>query len=141
MANKTISTQSATIRVKVGAAAFVKLGGIVSFSGLGGGSGTVIDSTDLDSTAREKLMGLADEGTFTVNCNYHDDDVGQVALMTARADRSLVSFELKLPGITQVYKWDGFVQTGETSGGVDAKVERAFAIEITGSVTRGTAAV
>lgn len=140
MANKTISTQGATIRVKNGAS-WVKLGGIVSFSGLGGGSATVIDSTDLDSTAREKLIGLADEGTFTINCNYHDDDVGQVALMAARASSSLISLELKLPGVTQVYKFDGYVQTGETSGAVDTKAERAFSVEITGAVTRGTAAV
>jgi hypothetical protein len=47
---------------------FLKIGNITDITGPGG-QGTVIDVSNLDSVAREKLMGLFDEGQLQFNIN------------------------------------------------------------------------
>lgn len=133
MAIKTVSTKGTNLTVKLGTATAVKVGGVKDFSGLGGGSTAIIDATDLDSTAKEKLMGLPDEGTCSFSMNYQPTDAGQAALETARGTREVAKFELTLGA--QKFAWDGFVTKVEKSGGVDALVALAVDVEITGPIT------
>ena len=67
-----------------------------SFSGFDG-SATEIDVTDLDSTAKEKRLGLMDNGSFSIDVNVNIADPGQAALKAAQKASSLESFKLQYP--------------------------------------------
>lgn len=56
-----------------------KIGQITGFSGVGGQAGE-IDVTDMDSTAREFVAGLKDNGTVTINVNWDPTDASHVTL-------------------------------------------------------------
>lgn len=112
---------------------FSTVGEVVDFDGPGG-SASVIDVTHLGSTAKEKRMGLMDEGQFSFNLNYVPDDAGQQALRAARAARSLKTFQLTYTDGT-VDTFDGYVLSFSRSGGVDAKVSGSVTVEISGPVT------
>lgn len=53
------------------------------------GEAAEIDTTDLDSEATEFMMGLPDNGKFSVSGHAIDDDPGQVACLAAREAQEL----------------------------------------------------
>jgi hypothetical protein len=57
---------------------------------------TVLDASNLDSVAREKLPGLPDEGQFTFKINLDPADTVHLAVKTARRNRTLCEFKLTL---------------------------------------------
>jgi len=132
-------SQGTTLKIKIGSATAIKIEGFKDFSGIGGGAPTIIDVSDLDSTAKEKIVGLADEGQASFSFNYDPDDAGQSALEDARIDRTLCQFIITLPSGT-TFTFSGYVLTCEKSAGVDAIVPLAVTVEITGQVVKGTAA-
>jgi len=98
-----------------------------------GGSAAVIDVTHLLSTAKEKRMGVMDEGQYTFALNRIFGDTGQDALETARAARNLKGWKLTYSDTTY-QTWNGYVLAFSTSGAVDGKVAGSVTIEITGAV-------
>ena len=106
---------------------------IVSFSGFDG-SAAEIDTTSLESTAKEFLMGLQDFGNFTLEANYLPDDTGQDLLRAAKASRAVQAFKITFSDSSEA-TFQGYVLSASVSGGVDAKVDTSFAIRITGDVT------
>ena len=74
------------------------IGQITGFNGPSGSAG-VIDVTSLASTAKEKLMGLRDEGQVTLDVLY-DPATADASLHNAlkedRATRTLRKFEIAL---------------------------------------------
>ncbi len=123
-----IVTQSTTLSIDS-----QLVGEVVDFSGPGG-SASVIDATHLGSTAKEKLMGLPDEGQFTFNLNLDPQDEGQGDLRDARIARSKNTYLLTLSDGTTL-SFDGFCLEFSIAGGVDALVSASCTIEITGPVT------
>ncbi len=113
---------------------FNTVGEVISFDGPGG-SATVIDATHLASTAREKLMGLPDEGQFSMELNLDPSDTEQVGLKDDRVNRTKRNFELLLTdaGPTKL-SFAGFVLEYRISGGVDDKINLSVVIEITGAI-------
>lgn len=107
---------------------------ITDFSGPGG-SASVIDVSTLCSTRKEKIMGLPDEGQFSITGNYDPEDSAQLFLQTLRAGRTLGSFRLSLSDspITHL-TFSGYVLSFQISGAVDQKVTFTATIEITGEV-------
>lgn len=134
MATKASTSKKSTLEIKVGNT-FSKVAGLKDFSGLGGGSPAILDATDLDSDAKEKLTGLQDEGSVKLTFNYIAKDAGQVAMQNARSASSVATFKLTIPNAGKVYTFDGYVQTFEIMGGVDKIVEASSNVEITGAVT------
>ena len=59
------------------------VGGLMSFDGPAGSS-PVIDITNLASTAREKLVGIQDEGQVSGELLFLPTDVAQISLRTDR---------------------------------------------------------
>jgi hypothetical protein len=112
---------------------WVGVGEVIDFDGPGG-SASVIDATHLTSTAREKLMGIPDEGQFTFSLNRVFSDTGQIAVFTARANRLKKSWKVTYTDTT-VQEFEGYVLQFSTSGGVDDKVNGSVTIEITGAVS------
>lgn len=114
---------------------FSAIGEITSFTGPGG-SASVIDVSHLGSTAREKIMGLPDEGQFSFEGNYLTGDTnGQQALQADRAARTLRRFQISLTDSpATLVEFNGYVLEFSLSGGVDAVIAYSCTIEITGAV-------
>lgn len=115
----------------------VVIGNVTDFTGPEG-SATVIDVTDLDSTAKEKILGIRDEGQFTFGVNYDPSETSHIAVATARASGAVQAFEIDL-GSTNPMTFDGFVLGFSIEGGVDAAMTGSVSVEITGAVTWPTA--
>lgn len=108
---------------------------VKSFTGPGG-SAAVIDVTDLDSVAREKRMGLTDEGTFSFEIHYIPQDTTHAQLRTDRANRTLRNFQVTFADLlSTTLSFAGYVTEFNTSGAVDDVVAASVSIEITGAVT------
>jgi len=108
---------------------------IKSFSGPGG-SASIIDVTDLQSTSKEKRMGLADEGQISFTMNYVPTDAVHVLLRADRASRVIRGFKAKFTDAgPTAWTFNAFVTGFALSGGVDGVVEAAVTLEISGSIT------
>jgi len=114
---------------------FNGVGEVVSFQGPGG-SASVIDVTNLSSAAKEKRMGLMDEGQFSLELNLDTADTEQTGLRADRAARTLRNFTLSLndPAST-VLSFSAYVLAFAIQGGVDAVVSASVTLEISGAVT------
>ena len=101
------------------------------------GSAAVIDVTSLDSTAKEKLMGLHDEGQITLEMNYLPADAQHQGLQDDRTNRTKRNFEVVFTdaGNTKL-SFAAYVLNFNISSQVDDKVTAACTLEITGQVTR-----
>jgi hypothetical protein len=133
---KGIVTRGATLHINVDGSPtnFQKVANITDFQGPGG-QGTVIDASNLDSVAREKLMGLFDEGQFSCNVNLDPDDTVHKAVRTARRNKTLCEFKLTLTDTSPTIGYFfGYVTGFSHAGGVDALLKAAVTIEIDGEV-------
>lgn len=133
MANNVLVSAGTVINIEIdGDKTPIK--GITDFSGLGSGSAAVIDTTDLDSTSKEKQMGTPDEGSFKIDMNYIPTDEGQAGLDAARTSRALTAFEV-VKGPAK-FAFSGFVISFEKSGGLDKQWTASASIEISGPITK-----
>ncbi|MEV4934924.1 phage tail tube protein [Sphingobium sp. LSP13-1-1.1] len=130
-----VETQGTVLSIETATGVFTPVAKITDFSAFSG-SASVIDTTNLDSTAKEKLMGLQDFGQVSINFLVIPNDAGQVALEAAKASRSLKNFKLQLNDTDNTtYAFSGFVISKPLNGGVDAAVTGSATIEISGDVT------
>lgn len=112
---------------------WVKVGGIKKFS-FPEMVASEIDATNLDSTAKEILMGLPDGGTVTVDYQYIKTDPGQVAMRAANQTRSAKPYKQTLPDGT-VISYVAYAKKIGGSGGVDTAVEGGMDLRVTGMPT------
>jgi hypothetical protein len=130
-----VETQGTVLSIETATGVFTPVAKITDFSAFSG-SASVIDTTNLDSTAKEKLMGLQDFGQVSINFLVIPNDAGQVALEAAKASRALKNFKLQLNDTDNTtYAFSGFVISKPLNGGVDAAVTGSATIEISGDVT------
>ncbi len=111
---------------------YTKVGGLKTFDGFDGAADE-LDTTDLDSTAKEFIPGLRDEGKFGFEAKVLKADAGQQALRAARAGGTIVPIKLTLPD-TSVASFNVFVKTMPASGGVNAVLMGKIETRITGPV-------
>jgi hypothetical protein len=118
----------------------IAVGQVTGFNGPSG-SANVIDVTHLQSTAKEKMIGLRDEGQITLDLNCVPGDSGQTKLRECRANRTACHWALKLndTAITQLDS-HGYISGYAITGSVDNKVNLSVTIVITGGVTWSTVA-
>ena len=112
--------------------------GIVDFNGFGAETPEV-DSSDLDSTAAENLPGLRDFGTadFTLHVDM-SNSAQYKQLIKDQQDGSVTGWGLQLPtsiGTDRFMHALGYVRTTPIQGGVDAMIDSAFSIRLSGEVT------
>lgn len=138
MAANSIKSQGTKLEINTTGTTYVQVKGLKDFSGLGGGSAAVIDTTDLDSTAKEKQMGLQDEGQVSVNLIYIASDAGQKALRAARGTGAKLKFRITLSDTTTKFEYEAFVLSFEKSAGVDDVISASATLEVTGAVTETT---
>jgi hypothetical protein len=113
----------------------VAIAEVISFTGPGGAA-SVIDQTSLDSTAREKRMGLPDEGQLSMELNLVPGDTAQDGLRDDRDNRTLQSFSIELTDAgVMTLSFSGYVLNFAIAGAVDDVVKASIVIEIDGAVT------
>lgn len=101
------------------------------------GSASVIDTTDLNSVAKEKRMGLPDEGQCTFALMLRPKDAAHAELITAKTDRQSRDFKLVMTDdpTPTTYYFTGYVLSVPISASVDGVIESNVTVEITGAVT------
>lgn len=117
--------------------AYNEIPDVVSITGPDG-SATEIDVTALDSTAKEFLMGLPDEGTVQLEMIWGGEtsNTYQVALRTARASQTLKYFRILLTDSPRsTYQFSAYVTGWSLSAGVDDAVKANATLRITGAVS------
>ena len=113
--------------------AWTEIGEVTDFSGPDG-TASEIDTTHLQSTAKEFLMGLPDEGNFTLSINWEPSDTGQAAAIAARKARAEKNFKVTYSDdSTATFK--GYILGLSSSGAVDGKIDGSITIRITDEVT------
>lgn len=112
---------------------WTSIANVKSFNGMDG-SAAVIEVSNLQSAAKEKRMGLQDEGQFSITLDLDPADAGQLAMLAARTAQALKQFKLTLP-TANTATFTGFCKKVTAQGGVDAVLGRSVDIEITGPVT------
>lgn len=133
-----IESQGMSIKIGDGATpteGFTDINSVKSISGPSG-SASVIDITTLASTAKEKMMGLKDEGQVSLNINFNPSEATHLALLTARTNKTKTNFQLHFTDASNtVYNFAGYVLSVPVNSGVDAVVEGSVTIEISGEIT------
>lgn len=123
---------------------FVRVGGVTSIRDLRSGTAAEIDVSDLSSTAKEFILGLADNGTMGLDLIYDPSDPGQIILETLRETSAENAFRVGVPnplqsgsptGFTE-FSFSGFVQTFPFSASVDAALTGTVSIRLTGAITK-----
>ena len=129
---------SSSTGVSTSSSAFI--GFVTDFTGPGGEAAD-IDITTFDSTAKDFIIGLRDEGNFGFNVVFSSTDVGQIAFEAARASRSKRKFTLDFSTVSVVASavgsrrtFDGYAKGWSISGAVDDKITAAANVRITGAV-------
>ncbi len=115
------------------------IGSVTGFNGPSG-SASIIDVTHLGSTAKEKMMGLPDEGQFSFDMTLDTGNAVQTRLRAARAARSLKKVVIKLNDSTDdktktKILFDGYVTNFSITGAVDDVLKATCQVEITGAAT------
>lgn len=137
MSDQALTAQGALISIGSGSpVSYSAIGEIKSWSGPGG-QASVIDVTDLDSTAKEKRAGLQDEGQLTFEINYLPTDTEHQALRTAKASGAVTPFKITYTdsGGTE-HTFNAIVLGFVIAGGVDDVIRATITLEITGALTQ-----
>lgn len=126
MSSQALEAQGTVLKIGNGASpeVFSAISEIKTFTGPGG-SAAVIDVTDLSSAAKEKRMGLADEGQLSFTIHYIPNDTQHALLRTKRATRVETNFKLVFTDASPATTWSfsGFVTNFAVSGAVDGVIE------------------
>lgn len=134
MSDSAMPAQGTVLKIGSGSpVSYATISEIKSFNGPGG-SAAVIDVTDLTSAAKEKRMGLQDEGQLGFNINFIPDNTQHAALRAAKASGAATPFQLTFQDGT-IWTFTGFVLSFIVQGAVDNVVEAAVTIEISGAIT------
>ena len=143
MASSAIQSQGTVISCSTtydsSATGYTAIKNVQSISGIGSGSASDIDVTDLQSTAKEYLTGLKDEGEISIALKYDYSDAGQGIIQTAVDNSSLIYFDIEIPisGMTTGarFSFSGTPKSFSKDIGVDAVVDSTITVMISGSVT------
>ena len=125
-------------------AQFITVGGVRAINNLRSGTSTEIDVSDLSSTEKEFVLGLADPGTMDLEVLYDPEDPGQIILEQLRVTSARNNFRVVVPNPLEVgsptgktsFTFEGFVQTFPFSIGVDTAITGTVTVRVTGTITK-----
>jgi hypothetical protein len=120
---------------------WVAVGGVRTMNDLRSGTATEIDVSDLSSTAKEFVLGLADNGAMNLEMLYDPADAGQIILENLRESSDSAQFRVTIPNPLSspqvaVFTFTGFVQTFPFSAGVDTAITGTVTVRVTGAITK-----
>src|ERR1051325_1614285 len=137
MATKAFNAQGTVVKRGNGATVegFTHLPDVKSIGGPTGSS-DLWEATNLDSTAKEYVLGLADSGEIRLGLNYDPTSAQQQGLFTASNNRTRRNLRIIFSdtGAAQL-DFAAFVQNHEISAGANAIAELAITLKITGAIT------
>lgn len=135
MANQAVKTQGTVLAIEEppGSTTYVDIGDVKSV-GASGGQAPEIDVTNLGSTAKEFILGLADNGTIPLGLNWAGvgNDAGQTHLLSRYNDSTATSFRVTFSN-SDTMTFSALVQTFDVSVEPDAAVDLAVGLRVTGS--------
>jgi len=109
---------------------------IKSISGLGSGQSQEIDVTDFDSTGKEFVQGLKDEGSVSIDMVYDPNDTQQTRLETIRSNQETTNFKIVLSDTNNTnFEFAGFITSFEKTLEEDDVMRASVSIRITGAIT------
>lgn len=118
----------------------IVVGQVTGFNGPTG-SASIIDVTHLGSTAKEKMVGLPDEGNISFDLTLATSDNGQTKMRECRSARTKGHWCLRLTDSSvSILHGDGYVTGFSITGAVDDIIKATAQIEITGPITWTTQA-
>ncbi len=118
----------------------ISVGQVKGFNGPTG-SASIIDVTHLGSTAKEKMVGLPDEGNISFDLVLATSDTGQIKMRECRSARTKGHWCLRLTDSSvSILHGDGYVTGFSITGAVDDIIKATAQIEITGPITWTTQA-
>jgi hypothetical protein len=118
---------------------FTTVGEVVDFDGPGG-EAAEIECTHLLSDAVEVMVGLPDEGNFTINCNLVPGDTAQTGLRTDRDNGTRRNFKLKLSDLDggvspTTLAFAAYVKGFKINGQANGKIAASVTLRVSGPVT------
>ncbi len=137
MASKT-KTQGTLLKIGDGAAteAFTTIGSIINIDGPGGDA-NIQDITDLESTAKEKGVGLVDNGEISAEMFWDYNDTQHAQLVTDQASGVSRNFQLYVPfGTPVTYDFAARIVSIRESYQPDDYMRANLTITIDGAITR-----
>jgi hypothetical protein len=135
MPSTAISAQGSTLKIDIAVAGTpdTLIGNLYQYSGFDG-EASEIDISNLYSVAKEFLLGLKDNGGFTVEYHPDYDDNGHNDLRAAEVSSKKKTLLLTLPNGKEI-TFDAFVKNANgISGGVDGVVTGGASLKITGAL-------
>ena len=115
---------------------YTAIANVKSISDFESGSASEIDVTNFASTAKEKRLGLVDNGGFSLAIHHSNADAGQAALQARRLDGAAVNMKVILPsGTTPNASFSALVKKFSKNAAVDGVVEGTADITINGAIT------
>jgi hypothetical protein len=129
-----ISSEDADVTAYA-SATFVKINGITTIPPIQS-TRSEIDETDLDSTAKEYLSGLPDNGSFSPSGNAKDGDSGQEQVKDAFADANRRWLKITDSAGNIVYFKGLVLSFSDNEASVDALLKFEFTARISGAITR-----
>lgn len=127
-----ILAQGTLIKMGATASPLTAIAAITNFKGPNS-SRTVIDATDLSSTAKEKKVGLVDNGEVTLGLNYDLDT--HDALDDAWESGALMYFAIVYSsGDSRTFA--GYITNRGEEGSIDSLLTAEVTITISGAVAR-----
>lgn len=115
---------------------FTTIDGIQGINGPTG-TATVLDASDLSSTAKEKIIGLRDWGSFTLTTKYDPEDATHASLRGKLGATTSDNYKITFADASPATTWDfaAFVTGFAVSAGVDAILMVDITLEITDDLT------
>lgn len=101
-----------------------------------------IDASDLDSTSKEFIAGLKDNGEMSFSINFAPDNVTHLALRAAfvAAPATQKMWVIQWPDTAPNVRWEfqGFISGYQPKAGVDEKLTAEVTVTVSGDVTQYT---
>jgi hypothetical protein len=139
MTTTAIKTQGTQLKIENAASPgeYTAIGQAAAITGFRSGENTEIDITNFDSTAREYIIGLKDEGTLQVSFVYDPDNAQQIRLETLRDSQASADFQLVFAaGTLKTFTFTAFVSSFSLDLEADDAVRGSVTLRITGAVTK-----
>ena len=115
---------------------YTAIANVKSISDFESGSASEIDVTNLASTAKEKRLGMVDNGGFSLGIHHSNADPGQAALTARRADGAAVNMKVILPsGTTPTASFSALIKKFSKNAAVDGVVEGSVDVTVNGAIT------
>ncbi|MDQ5942492.1 MAG: hypothetical protein QG572_1307 [Pseudomonadota bacterium] len=115
---------------------YTAIGNIKTIGDFESGSASEIDVTNLASTAKEKRLGLVDNGGFSLGIHHSNADAGQAAMQARRLDGAAVNMKIILPsGTTPTASFSALVKKFSKNAAVDGVVEGTADVTVNGAIT------